>query len=102
MDRIPFHLQRWRGPKVFSILVEPHQLQEAWKQLSIIEDDQLEIVLYIVDTSISQPFIKNRQKSKVYNEDFFYPINFLRDITIESVRTTHFLLIDVDVFLSSI
>lgn len=36
----------------------------------------------------------------MYNEDFFYPINFLRDITIESVRTTHFLLIDVDVFLS--
>lgn len=31
---------------------------------------------------------------------FFYPFNILRNLAIETIDTTHYLLLDVDVFMS--
>ena len=40
-------------------------------------------------------------KSKIGLNDNLYPINELRDVAIESIATTHYLLLDADVFPSN-
>lgn len=60
---------------------------------------RLKFVLYIKDTFPSvKPFYRGRKGRRYF--DSIFPINFLRDLCIESITTTHYLYLDGDVFVS--
>lgn len=52
------------------------------------------------ETNTSRSFFVD-VKSKIGLNDNLYPINELRDLAIESIATTHYLLLDADVFPSN-
>lgn len=51
-------------------------------------------------TKENTPFYTYPNGTVLYYPQGMYPLNVLRDLSIESISTTHFLLIDADVFLS--
>lgn len=103
VNRIPFHLQRWKDPIVIVVFVNVNEMNNAWKALSRYKNQNLEFVLYVVDTTEVIPyFIESSIPFIVqHSNESYYPLNLLRDISIESITTTHFLLVDGDLFLSS-
>lgn len=52
--------------------------------------------LYIVHAMSVKPFFYNKRRLK-YIKTGIYPYNVLRNIGIDSISTTHFLLADIDV-----
>ena len=60
----------------------------------------LKFVLYIKEVQPSvQPHYIGRTEDRQFESIF--PINFLRDLCIESITTSHYLYLDGDVFVSS-
>ena len=104
VNRIPFHLQRWNGPIIIVVFMSMKEIDTAWTLLSQYENPNLEFILYVVDTTEVTPyFIESSDPFEVqYTNETFYPLNLLRDIGIESITTTHFMVVDGDLFLSSI
>ena len=103
MNRIPFHLQRWDGPIIIVVFLNIGDIYTAWSLLSKYKNRNLEFILYVVDTTETTPyFIESSDPFEVeYTNESFYPLNLLRDIGIESITTTHFIVVDGDLFLSS-
>ena len=101
-DRIPYHLKRWKGLKVIVVMMNRAELKSAWTQLTSFIDPSLRFILYVTDSHPTPYFISSVDPwVTVPKSSPFYPLNLLRDIAIESITTTHFLMIDGDVFLSS-
>ena len=101
IDRLPYHLARWKELKVILIMVTRSNLQEAWTKLAAFKEPSLRFILYVVDPQFTPYFIKNTDPWTVLQRTRpFYSLNLFRDIAIESITTTHFLMIDGDVFVS--
>ena len=59
-------------------------------------------IVYIPMTSKGASYyIRNNGTRKVFNTTL-YPVNLLRDLSIESIQTTHYMNIDADLFVSSL
>ena len=102
IDRLPYHLARWKELKVIVIMVTQMELQEAWTKLAAFKEPSLRFILYVVDPQFTPYFINNTDPWTVLQRTHpFYSLNLFRDIAIESITTTHFLMIDGDVFVSS-
>ena len=102
VDRIPYHLARWKELKVIVIMLEKKELKKAWKTLVSFREPSLRFILYVVDPQYTPYLIKRTNPWTVqYKSHPFYSFNLFRDIAIESITTTHFLMIDGDVFISS-
>ena len=103
MNRVPYHIARWKDLKVIVVMVKRNELKEAWNRLSVFKDPSLRFILYIVDLRSTPYFIKSANPREVQKrQQPFYSLNLYRDIGIESITTTHFLIIDGDVFVSSV
>ena len=103
VNRLPYHIARWKDLKVIVVMVKRNELKEAWNRLSVFKDPSLRFILYIVDLRSTPYFIKSANPRRVQRRPRpFYSLNLYRDIGIESITTTHFLIIDGDVFVSSV
>ena len=100
MDRLPYFLDRWKGRIVVGLSTTTDEIEEAVnaiQQYSRIE--RLKFVFYVKE---SHPSIKPYYNGKGGRRSFdsIFPINFLRDLCIESITTTHYLYLDGDVFVT--
>ena len=101
IDRIPFLLQRWKHQICLSILLtekEIPQVAGAIKNFS--KTKQIIFILYILKELPNVPFRSiyyNTYGADHFNQTVF-PINLLRDLAIESIDTSHFVITDIDAF----
>ena len=95
-------LSRWKGKVVIGLYCSSNYIEQAAKSIHAFSDySRVKFVLYIKDEqSTVQPFYRGQQKLRFFKSIF--PINFLRDLCIESITTTHYLYLDGDVFVSGI
>ena len=101
IDRLPYHLARWKELKVILVMITQMELQEAWTKLAAFKESSLRFILYVVDPQFTPYFINTTDPWTVLQRTRpFYSLNLFRDIAIESITTTHFLMIDGDVFVS--
>ena len=101
IDRLPYHLARWKELKVILVMITQMELQEAWTKLAAFKEPSLRFILYVVDPQFTPYFINTTDPWTVLQRTRpFYSLNLFRDIAIESITTTHFLMIDGDVFVS--
>ncbi|KAK8800225.1 hypothetical protein WA171_004860 [Blastocystis sp. BT1] len=102
IDRLPYHLARWKELKVILVMITQMELQEAWTKLAAFKESSLRFILYVVDPQFTPYFINTTDPWTVLQRTRpFYSLNLFRDIAIESITTTHFLMIDGDVFVSA-
>lgn len=104
MNRLPYHMKRWKGKMSVAILCEEEEVSLVASQLGeYINRSGLVFSFYVrkTITKLNTPYFLQEDKKKVYRENGIFPINFLRLLTIECITTTHYLSIDGDVFVSS-
>ncbi|KAK8796649.1 hypothetical protein WA588_000777, partial [Blastocystis sp. NMH] len=88
---MPIVASRWNGPIVFVMYLKEEELDGfnsflQQKNSSILCHDRIRIYSYVVSEGTF--FYKN------------FPINILRNIGIHHVRTSHFLMLDIDMWMS--
>ena len=88
IDRIPFlryFAERWSGFLIATIKVNADTVANATQTLADLRlPPKFTVILYIVEPQ------------DLYFHDF--PVNLLRNIGIRNVRTTHFLMLDMDMW----
>ena len=101
-DRLPYLLRRWKGDVVIGLFITTGEIERAVRLINKYSSNRRIIfVLYIKEIKPSiNPHYVGMKKIRYFNSIF--PINFLRDLCIESISTTHYLYLDGDVFVSSI
>lgn len=104
LDRLPLHMQRWKGPMSIAIQLNEEELQETIKIINSIHRKNIRFTFYIVkqlqDNNYHCSFVSMNGTIVYYDSCFV--INELRNLAIESIQTTHFMLIDGDAIISSI
>ena len=100
VDRFPFLLARWRGPISSVMFVSEAEVEKACEFLFQHRNRPIIFTLYIVHNMGVNPFFYQGTR-RVYFKQGLYPYNVLRNIGIESITTTHYLLVDIDVFPSA-
>ena len=103
LDRLPLHLQRWRGPMSIAIQLEESELEDTAKIVSSIERKNIRFTFYVLKNSSDKhrcSFISLNGTNVYYNSCFV--INELRNLAIETIETTHFMIVDGDAIISSI
>lgn len=103
LNRLPLQFQRWKGPMSLAIQLDEEELPTVARILSKINRTNIRYTLYItknIGKNIPRcTFIAMNGTSLFYNRCFV--INELRNLTIESIQTTHFMIIDSDGIISS-
>ena len=103
MNWLPLQFQRWKGPMSLAIQLDEEELPTVARILSKINRTNIHYTLYItknIGKNIPRcSFIAMNGTSLFYNRCFV--INELRNLAIESIQTTHFMLIDSDGVISS-
>lgn len=100
MDRLPYLLSRWKGKVVIGLFCRSDSIEEAAKAIHLYSRyTRVKFVLYLKDVHSSKSTFYRGKKAVRFFTSIF-PINFLRDLCIESITTTHFLYLDGDVFVS--
>ena len=101
LNRLPYLLRRWRGPISCTLFVQEDEMEKAAAYMSSIVGRRVIFNVYIPRVSNTTSAFFVDVKSKIGLKGNLYPINELRDFAIESIETTHYLLLDVDVFPSN-
>ena len=100
MNRLSYLLSRWKGNIVIGLYTTSNDIELAANRIhkySAIH--RIKFVLYVRDDLPSIiPYYRGRSGKRKFNTIF--PINFMRDLCIESITTTHYLYLDGDVFVS--
>lgn len=102
-DRLPFMLDRWRGMVSIGVFITEKEIDTLSHLLfRFISKPRIVYAIYVQKdiTKENTPFYTYPNGTVLYYPQGMYPLNVLRDLSIESISTTHFLLIDADVFLS--
>ena len=100
VDRFPYLLARWRGPISTVMFVNETEVEKAFEFIFRHRKYPITFTLYIVHNMGVNPYFFAGTK-RVYFDKGLYPYNVLRNIGIESISTTHYLLVDIDVFPST-
>lgn len=93
---LPILLKRWRGPISTVLFIEEDQLRDV--AAFILQQKRTNIMysLYIRHSFSSNiPYVARKGK-RVYYVNGIYPTNTLRNIGIESILTSHYLLLNID------
>ena len=93
---LPILMKRWRGPISTVLFIEEDQLRDV--AAFILQQKRYNVIysLYIRHTSSSNiPYVARKGK-RVYYVNGIYPTNTLRNIGIESILTSHYLLLNID------
>ena len=103
-DRLPYHLNRWKGPMSIAIQINEEELDEMLYEMEKIQRNNIRFTFYIVQKiPVNKPrcsFITMNGKSISLQNCFV--CNVLRNLAIETITTSHFLLIDGDGIISCI
>lgn len=99
---MPYLLQRWKGPQSIAVFVRLGELKAFVKSIQNWRGLPILFSVYIPLDKRNSTFFVRFNKSREYYPDAIFPINILRDLAIESIRTTHFFYIDSDFFVSSL
>ena len=98
LDRLPLHFDRWNGSMSIAMQMNEDELPTIAQVISTINRPNIRFTLYIAKNS-SCNYVA--ESMKVYHFDHCFVINELRDLAIETIETTHFMVIDGDGILSS-
>lgn len=99
MDRFPLHLSRWKGDMSVAIRAFDNEIPDLLKILSSITRNNIRFTIQVIDQSSSCTFIYYDKRRINYSSCF--EINLLRNLAIETIKTTHFILVDGDAIISS-
>lgn len=93
------HLERWPGPIVLTLIITGSELNEASKLIiKLVKTKRVTVIVYM---QTSAPIaLSDSEHDKLSYAHNIYPINLLRDLSIESIETTHYLVADADLMLS--
>ena len=102
MNRFPYILQRWHGPISVAFFVTEREVPALAEKIAAVPRQNVVYSVYVRRNTTIQntPWHKLPSGLKRYFPKGVFPINLLRDLTIESISTSHYLVIDVDIFLS--
>ena len=100
LDRLHFHLARWKGPMSLIIQLREEELSQVIDIIMTSRRKNIRWSFLIIPTS-DQCFYVNRSGEKKYHNSC-YDINIMRNIAIESIQTTHFLMLDGDAIVTCI
>ena len=89
-------MKRWRGPISTVLFIEEDQLRDV--AAFILQQKRTNIMysLYIRHSFSSNIPYVTRKGKRVYYVNGIYPTNTLRNIGIESILTSHYLLLNID------
>ena len=102
MDRFYLHMDRWKGPISIAVQVNEEQVEELFSIISAIKRNNIRFTFYIVKISNESNYrctFKSLNGTDVYYESC-YTINVLRNLAIETIKTSHFMIIDGDGIIS--
>ena len=104
MDRLPLHFSRWKGPMSIALQLTEEEFKATMKSVELINRENIRFTFYVVKANHSQQprctYIN--QKGKTIGFETCFVINELRNLAIETIQTTHFMILDGDGILSSI
>ncbi|KAK8832486.1 hypothetical protein WA577_002959 [Blastocystis sp. JDR] len=103
VTRLPYIFERWKGAVSIGIMIKESEIEEAAKMIQrFMKKSKLVFTIYIQKTitESNTPYYSYPDGKKQYFPNGMYPVNIMRDLSIESITTTHYMLTDVDVFLS--
>lgn len=101
LDRLKYHTQRWKGPMSFACFIQLKEFDSFVKSISSYFGLPIVFTVYIPLTSKEPSYYVRGDGTKMVFNTTLYPVNLLRDLSIESIHTTHYLNIDADLFVSS-
>lgn len=109
LDRLPYLLERWKGPLCLSVAVETTELQQVDEMVQSYKyRDHLTLIFYIrkpFDPEVKDDnyFINFLNSTIIYQveDKAIFPINLLRSLGINGIHTTHFMVTDIDLLPSS-
>ena len=102
MDRLYLHLDRWKGPMSIAVQVNEEDLTDLIRIVNSIKRNNIRVTFYIVkklNESNYRCSFKSMNGTNVYYESC-YAINVLRNLAIETIKTSHFMIIDGDGIIS--
>lgn len=103
-DRLPFLLSRWRGVISLAVFADESELYKLHSILNAFTTQRRIIFSFYIRKRITSSIIPTfvAPKGKAYSfKDGIYPMNILRDMSIESIDTSHYVALDIDAFVSS-
>lgn len=103
-DRLPYMFNRWNDSISIGVFATEDEVKDvAFDILTYKTDRSVVYTIYVQKriTNANIPYYLNRDGVRYEYQEGLYPVNLLRDLSIESVTTSHFMVIDADVFLSS-
>ena len=102
-DRLPYHLNRWKGPMSIAIQINEEEIDEMLDKIEKIRRNNIRFTFYLIKKiPVNKPrchFIILNGKSIPLQNCFV--CNVLRNLAIETITTSHYLLIDGDGIISS-
>lgn len=103
MDRLYLHFQRWNGSISVAIQMTENELSSVFSRILLYGRRNIRYTFYIIPhrDNINQTCSFVTMKRKVIYYDNCFDINVLRNLAIETITTSHFLLIDGDGIISS-
>ena len=103
MDRLPLHFDRWKGPMSVVIQLNEEEMEDVAKIVNSIQRKNVRFTFYIIkkpETKSYRCTFISYNRTAVHYETCFV-INVLRNLAIETIRTTHFMVVDGDGIISS-
>lgn len=103
IDRLPFILPRWRGKISIAIYLEEselHILEENLSELAYRRNIVYTFYIRKEQPSVLPSFLTFQNTTLLYPNGL-YPMNILRDLSIEAITTSHYVLLDIDILMSS-
>lgn len=103
LNRLPFHLERWHEPMSIVIILNENELLKVSNTITKINRSNIRLTLYIIKnlTNNQNKCIYYKQNNKMVFSTYCYPYNELRDLAIETIQTSHYLLLDGDAIITS-
>ena len=99
-NRLPYLLKRWKHEIVLAIAVKESELAQVGTLINAYNDyKQITFVIYVIrelNTYFKSIFYDD--SGPIYSNKTIFPINLLRDLSIESIDTTHYFICDIDAF----
>ena len=104
LHRMPFHFDRWKGDISIAIRLEEDELPFVFDIISAFQKQNIRYTLQVLPKLSTSKrrcefyFLQNQ----TYLYDDCFELNLLRNFAIETIKTTHFMIIDADAIVSCI
>ena len=100
-DRLPFLLKRWKGPISIGTFVKKEEYPDFSDYIADYMGLPITFSVYVPLGLENSSYYIRRDGSRELFPKTLYPMNLLRDLAIESIKTSHYMYIDADFFISS-